>query len=62
VSLHPWHATGIAEPPPDDHCGVPSALPTLVPQAKGESVVLIVIALLVVILFSAAIMSARLGY
>jgi hypothetical protein len=34
----------------------------LVLQAKGVSVVLIVIALLVVILFSAAIMSARLGY
>lgn len=62
MSVHSWHTTGIAEPPPDDHCGVPSTLPTLVLEAKGVSVVLIVIALLVVILFSAAIMSARLGY
>ena len=53
---------GIAEPPLDDHCGVPSPLRTVVSEARGVNVVLIVIALLVVILFSAAIMSARLGY
>jgi hypothetical protein len=55
-------ADGVGGPPPGDHCRVPSTRLTVVFEARGVKDVLIVIALLVLILFSAAVMSARLGY